>query len=70
MEKRFEVLPPIMPNFVRFKQEAGLKQDGFKVNDGFPISDFTKEEAEEYGELMKKTFIKHWQVKVTQKKLQ
>ena len=63
MEKKFNVLPPIMPNFVRFEKEVGLKQDGFKVDEGFPISDFTKEEAEEYGELMKKEFIKHWQIK-------
>ncbi len=61
MEKKFEVLPPTMPNFVRFKQEAGLKQDGFKIDDGFPIRNFTKEEAEEYGELMKREFIKHWE---------
>jgi hypothetical protein len=63
MEKKFEVLPPMMPNFVRFKQEAGLKQDGFKVNDGFPISKFTRQEAEEYAELMKKTFMEHWEAK-------
>jgi hypothetical protein len=30
MEKKFEVLPPSMPNFVRFKKEAaGLRQDGY-----------------------------------------
>lgn len=46
MEKKFEVLPPSMPNFVRFKKEAGLRQDGFKVDEGFPIKNFTKEEAE------------------------
>ena len=63
MEKKFEVLPPLMPNFVRFKREAGLKQDGFKVDDGFPIANFTKEEAEEFGELMKQEFIKHWKSK-------
>ena len=63
MEKKFEELPPMMPNFVRFKQEAGLKQDGFKVNDGFPISHFTKQEAEEYAELIKKTFMQHWEAK-------
>ncbi len=45
MEKKFEVLPP-MPNFVRFKKEAGLRQDGFNVDEGFPIAKFTKEEAE------------------------
>ena len=67
MEKKFEVLPPTMPNFVRFKKEAGLRQDGFKVDEGFPISNFTKEEAEEYGELMKQTFIVHWQKKTAAK---
>lgn len=65
MEKKFEVLPPTMPNFVRFKNEVGLKQDGFKVNDGFPIQKFTAEEAIEYGELMKQTFIQHWKNKQT-----
>lgn len=60
MEKRFEVLPPTMPNYVRFKKEAGLRQDGFKVDEGYDIKNFTKEEAEEYGELMKQAFIKHW----------
>jgi len=63
MEKKFEVLPPIMPNFARFKKEAGLRQDGYKVDEGFPIGSFTREEAEEYGELMKQTFIKHWESK-------
>jgi hypothetical protein len=55
MEKKFELLPPMMPNFVR------LRQDGFKVSEGLPITDFTKKEAEEYGELMKQTFIAHWE---------
>jgi len=63
MEKRFEVLPPMMPNFVRFKKEAGLKQDGFKVDEGFPIAKFTKQEAQEYAELMYKTFMEHWEKK-------
>lgn len=63
MDKKFELLPPTMPNFVRFKQEVGLKQDGFKANEVFPIDNFTREEAEEYGELMKQTFIKHWKSK-------
>lgn len=67
MEKKFEVLPPMMPNFVRFKKNAGLRQDGFKTDEGFPITNFTKEEAEEYGELMKQTFIVHWQNKTAAK---
>lgn len=65
MEKKFEVLPPQMPNFVRFKKEAALRQDGFKVDEGFPVKDFTKEEAQEYAELMKQTFIEHWKAKQT-----
>jgi len=63
MKTLFKVLPPTMPNFARFEKEAGLRQDGFKVDEGFPIKNFTKEEAEEYGELMKTTFIKHWEEK-------
>ncbi len=31
MEKLFKIIPPKMPNFVRFEKEAQLKQDGFKV---------------------------------------
>ena len=50
MNKLFEVLPPMMPNFVRFKKEDGLRQDGFKVDEGFQIRNFTREEAEEYAE--------------------
>lgn len=63
MEKKFKILPPIMPNYVRFEKGYGLRQDGFKSDEGFPISNFTRQEAEEYGELMKQTFIKHWEGK-------
>lgn len=61
MNKLFEVFPPMMPNFARFKKEAGLRQDGFKIDEGFPIKNFTREEAEEYAELMRKAFIEHWE---------
>ena len=60
MEKRFEVLPPTMPNFIRFKQAAGLRQDGFKVDNGFDIANFTQQEAEEFADLMRQTFIEHY----------
>ncbi len=69
MKIEFEVLPPLMPNFVRFKQEPGLRQDGFKANDGFPVENFTRNEAESYAELMKQTFIKHWENKQNGKQL-
>lgn len=60
MEKRFEVAPPKMPNFVRFKKEKQLRQDGFKVDEGFDIANFTEQEAKEFAELMKTTFLEHW----------
>jgi hypothetical protein len=63
MEKRFEVLPPLMPNYIGIKKEAALKQDGFKADQGFDIANFTKEEAEEYADLMRKTFIEHWKAR-------
>lgn len=60
MEKKFKVLPPSMPNFVRFEKEVGLRQDGFKIDEGFDIADFTEEEAKEYAELMRVSFLIHW----------
>ena len=61
MEKIFKVLPPTMPNFVRFEKESQLRQDGFKVDDGFDIANFTKKEAQDFAELMYKTFMEHWE---------
>lgn len=67
MEKKLKILPPIMPNFARFEQKVGQRQDGFKEPQGIDIKDFTQQEAEEYGELMKQTFIEHWKKKQNQK---
>ena len=55
-----------MPNFAIMKQKAGQRQDGFRPSESFPIKDFTAEEAEEYGQLMKDTFIEHWKSKQNQ----
>jgi hypothetical protein len=60
MEKSFKILPPTMPNFVRFEKPAGLKQEGFKMDEGYDIANFTEEEANQYAELMRKAFIEHW----------
>ena len=49
MEKKFEVLPPTMPNYVRFK-----------VDEVFDIKNFTEQEAYEYADLMRSMFIDHW----------
>ncbi len=53
-----------MPNVVFFKNEVGLRQDGFKVKDGFDIADFSPEEAEEYAQLMKDSFLEHYKNRV------
>jgi hypothetical protein len=61
MEKTFKVLPPTMPNFVRFEKSVGLRQDGFQKDEGFDIANFTKEEAQDFAELMYRTFMEHWE---------
>ena len=50
MKIKFEVLPPIMPNYARLSDDKSLVD----------IENFTQEEAEQFGELMKQTFISHW----------
>lgn len=40
-----------------------MNTDKIEVDEGFPIKNFTREEAEEYAELMRKTFIEHWEAK-------
>jgi hypothetical protein len=67
MEKQFKILPPKMPNFVRFEKEAQLKQDGFKLDEGFDIANFTEKEALEFSELMKREFLEHYQRRKAQK---
>lgn len=49
MEKKIELLPPHMPNFIRTS-----------IGQTIPIGNLYEDEAEVYGELMKKEFIKHW----------
>lgn len=61
MKKEFKLLPPMMPNFIRYEIPAGQRQDGIKIEGNtIPVRDPSKEEAEEYGELMKQAFIEHW----------
>jgi hypothetical protein len=57
MKINFELLPPMMPNFVRLQPRPGLKQD----SEGIDIANFTQEEAQEFADLMKLTFMDHWQ---------
>lgn len=67
MEKKFKIAPPSMPNFVRFEVPPGKREDGVKFEQGFAISDFTHEEAIEYAELMRVTFMAHWANKASKR---
>lgn len=61
MNKTLKILPPSMPNFYSYEQPPGIRQDGFNTTRNYPISNLTKEEAIEFGEMMKQTFISHWE---------
>lgn len=64
MEKKFKMLPPMMPNFISYEVPARPRQEGFNPDaNKIPITDLSEEEAEAYGELMKQTFIEHWNKK-------
>lgn len=64
MKKEFKLLPPTMPNFIRYEAPVGRRQDGFNPEHNvIPITELTQSEATAYGELMKQTFIDHWSKK-------
>jgi hypothetical protein len=68
MEKKFKLLPPTgsMPNFIFFEVQPGKRQEGFQPNkNSIPVTDLDEQEAEEYAELMKQTFLDHWRRKKT-----
>ena len=50
MEKKFKVLPPMMPNFIKIEIDNGW----------VPVQNLNQDEAEQFGELMNQTFINHW----------
>lgn len=56
-----EILPPTMPNFIRFKQEPGRRQDGIKEGEVIDIADLTHQQAEEFADMMRRQFMEHYQ---------
>lgn len=66
MEKKFKLKPPIMPNFINVDTGTKLRQEGFASNLTIPINELSKDEFEEYAELIKETFIKHWENKTSE----
>lgn len=66
MEKSFKLLPTLMPNFLPCETSAKPRQDGLKLEQNrIAVSELSEEEAIEYGELLKQTFIEHWRKKVS-----
>lgn len=59
MKAEVELLPPSMPNFIR------LAKCNVKLKDVINVSDLSEDEANEYAELMKQEFIKHWKSKAS-----
>jgi hypothetical protein len=57
MKYELELMPPMMPNFISFKE------DEVKSGHAISVSDLTEEQAIEYGELMKQSFISHWKLR-------
>jgi hypothetical protein len=64
MEKKVKLSTPDMPDFIRYEieGETSLRQDGFDPakDNKISVGSLTVQEAEEYGELLKQTFITHW----------
>jgi len=65
-----EVNPPSMPNDIYFSKKPGRKQDGIFLSPShkMAVKDMTEEQAIEYAELMRVTFIEHWKGKQKQKR--
>lgn len=63
MKREIELLPPMMPNFISIKSEPRPRQEGIQLGNKIPITDLGEKEAEEYGELMKQSFINHWKLR-------
>ena len=64
MTKTFKLKPPTMPHFVFYEIPPHQRQEGFNTaNNSLSVAEFTPEEAAEYGEFMKREFIKHWEEK-------
>jgi hypothetical protein len=60
MEIKLVIEPPILPEYVCTRQITGLRQDGFRGNNHLPIESLTLEQAIEYSEMLKDTFMRNY----------
>jgi len=68
MEKKFELNPPTMSNFITYNSAPVRRQDGFRNAPSIHVYELSEKEANEYAELMKQTFLKHWENRVKVRK--
>lgn len=66
MERKLKIVPPTMPNFFHYEMPARPREEGFKPAPSIPIEELTEEEANEFAEMMKLEFLKHWNRKKQQ----
>jgi len=64
MEKKFKLKMVSMPNFLNIEMPPRPREEGFSTGATIPISDLTPEEAAEYAEWMRLSFLEHWKQKV------
>jgi hypothetical protein len=58
MEYKVKLQAPLMPDYISIETNPRKRGRGFQ-DSKISICELTREEAEEYGELMKQAFIKH-----------
>lgn len=63
MEKKFNLKMVAMPNFITIEMPPRPRQEGFKEAPIVDVKDMTEQEATEYAEWMRVSFIEHWKSK-------
>lgn len=63
MEKKFKLQTPMMPNFILIEGITGMITDPPKI----PVEQLSEQEANEYAELMRVTFMEHWKKKANER---
>jgi len=64
MEKKIKLKMVGMPNFISMDLPPRPREEGIQMNNTIPVQDLTPEEASEYAEWMKISFLEHWKQKV------
>lgn len=63
MKTEIKLKAPAMPNFIAFDRPPQPRQNGIQQV-GIRVGELTREQAEQYAELMKQEFMKHWEAQV------